>query len=158
AQCSHWLSGLAPKPWRARSRGSGSKPGDPAVMESPSAATRITRLEEELLPGSPPVVPARYDPAVARLLHPRLPPLAIELARVRELDLDLARPARVVRSDGLRVSERPLRRLLDELARAKRRDLTSARRADPTLHRDRGQAVTQQLPCLAADRVVAGHE
>ena len=60
--------------------------------------------------------------------------------------------------DGLEVLQRPLRAVLDQLARAKRRDLPRRVAADAFLDGDRRQASAEQLRSFFARRAVAGHE
>src|SRR5919197_2807243 len=100
-------------------------------------------LEEELPPGRPPVVAAGDD-------RPRIDDLdALAVAELRhrpgplELDLDLARLARVVRLDGLQVRERLLRAGLNQFAGALRLEHPRAEDEDAFLDGDSRKAVSE---------------
>src|SRR5581483_3604857 len=127
----------------------------PGVVTSAPASQRS---EEELRPGEPPVVAAGDDRARAGDLD--VPAVAILLEPVgrRELDLDLARPARIVGLDCRDVLQRLSRALLDQIARTRRREVARAEAAEPDLHLRGRQPVAEQRTRLVAHRAVAGDE
>src|SRR5262245_47414037 len=96
-------------------------------------------LEEELLPGRPPVAAARDELARSDDLDARLPAECVERMRVVEDDADLAWPAGIVRRNSRRVGEGCLGARLDQLTGTERRDVPRTGRADPFLDRDRLQ-------------------
>ena len=104
------------------------------------ARRRAPLAKKELLPCLPPGVGGRRDRPLAREHHARLPRVLVERRRPRELDLDRARAARVVRRDGVQIRERSLRSCLDQLAGALGRKLAGAELPEAALDRDRGQA------------------
>src|SRR5919198_1276812 len=114
--------------------------------------------EEELPPGGPPVVGAGDDLPRLDDLDALLVAVLVRRVGTRQLDLDLARTARVVRLDGTEIAERLPRALLDQLPRPLRRDLPRAEAAEPLLHGHGGQARAEQLARLLAGRAVAGHQ
>src|SRR5204862_6333063 len=83
---------------------------------------------------------------------------ALDLVRRGELDLDLARPSRVVRPHGLQVPQRALRAFLDQLARPQRRQVARAVAAEAGLHLHRRQCLAHERARLAAYRAVTGDE
>src|SRR5438105_10849727 len=93
------------------------------------AALRATAhgdLEEELPPGGPPIVGAGDDLPRVDDLDARLAAVLVRRVGGRQVDLDLARTARVVRLHGAQVAERLPRALLDQLPCPQRRDLARA--------------------------------
>src|SRR5438105_11816928 len=115
---------------RSRSRGHVWNFGMTVTQASSGhAALRATApgdLEEELPPGGPPVVGAGDDLPRLDDLDARLAAVLVRRVGGRQVDLDLARLARVVRRDGAEVRERLPRSLLDQLPRPLRRDLARA--------------------------------
>src|SRR5205823_5819799 len=114
------------------------------------------RSEVELRPGRPPVVGPRHERMRVELLDPLPVPVLDEPRRRMELDLDLARPARVVRLHRVEILERPLRTLLDQLASLERRHLPRARLAQALLYGHCREALPEQRRRLAAHGLVAG--
>src|SRR5438270_12997932 len=119
---------------RSRSRGHVWNFGMTVTQASSGhAALRATApgdLEEELPPGGPPVVGAGDDLPRLDDLDALLVAVLVRRIGGRQLNLDLARTARVVGLDGAEVAERVPRALLDQLTRPRGRDLPLAEAAE----------------------------
>src|SRR5438067_2832042 len=115
-------------------------------------------LEEELLPGGPPVVGAGDDRAVVDALDAVAEAEPVRRRRVLVLDRDLAGPTRVVRRDRAQIAQRLLGALLDQRPGAHGRDLAGAVGGEPVLDGDGGQAAAQKRRAFAAGGLVAGDE
>src|SRR5207248_4398991 len=122
------------------------------------ARRRPRGLEEEPSPGGPPVVGAADDLPRLDELDAVLAAVLLGRVRRRQLDLDLARAARVVRGHRREVAERLLGAGLDQLPRAPGRDLAGAVAARALPHGGGREAGAEELPRLLARRPVAGHE
>src|SRR5919197_3625467 len=128
------------------------------IIEARGWARNRGDSEEKLPPGGPPVVGAGDDLPRVDDLDARLAAVLVRRVGGRQVDLDLAGAAWVVRFDSAEVTERLARALLDQLPRPLRRDLARAVATEPFLHGDRRQPLAQQLARLDAGRAVARDE
>ena len=126
---------------------------------APAASTQPLAEEEELLPGLPPRVGGGADACARRRSRRRNAAQLVDRRRDLVLDLDRARAAGVVRRDGVEILQRPLRAGLDQLARAKRRDLPRADsgRGLPSPRPSSGRRRAARVPSSHV-APVAGHE
>src|SRR4051794_19147610 len=112
----------------------------------------------ELLPGGPPVVGPRHDPPPVQNLDAVAVPGGLDEVGAHQRDLDLTGMAGIVGSDRLQVPERPLRPLLDQLARLLRGEGAGAHAPEALLDSDRCQPIAEQFIRLTTHSLVARHE
>src|SRR5262245_33592784 len=117
-----------------------------ASYDRAATSTLDIGLEVELFPGVPPRVGAGDDRPGVDALHAVAVAEPVGLVGVLVLGPDLARPAGIVGRDGLQVAERLLRRLLDELPRAGRRQRTRGLATEAPLHGRHGEPVAEEFP------------
>src|SRR5919112_2428714 len=117
---------------------------DAGVDERPVPESIELPGEVELAPGGPPVGGPRGDRATIDDLDSRQEAVLLEVIRGNELHPDFHRRRWHVRRDGVETRERGGGTLFDHLPGANRWHVAGAVPSERGLHRDRGQALSEQ--------------